>query len=161
MGELLDQCASRDLHFDYIVFASSSGGTQAGLAVGARALGYAGRILGISVDQPADVLRPALAALATETADWLELGIAFLPEDMHVNDDYLGGGYAVVGELEREALRTMGHSEGIILDPVYTGRAFGGLLDLIRRRDFQPGERVLFWHTGGTAGLFGFSGSIA
>jgi len=61
----------------------------------------------------------------------------------------------VVGELEREAIRTMARAEGILLDPVYTGRAFGGLLDLIRRGVFAPGERVLFWHTGGTAGLFG------
>jgi L-cysteate sulfo-lyase len=156
MEELLDQCAERNLHFDHIVFPSSSGGTQAGLAVGGRALGYTGRVLGISVDQPADRLREALADLATATAAHLRLGSSFAPEDFHVNDDYLGGGYAVVGDLERDALYTMGRTEGIILDPVYTGRAFGGLLDLVRRGAFQPDERVLFWHTGGTAGLFGF-----
>ena len=157
MEELLDQCAERNLHFDHIVFASSSAGTQAGLAVGGRALGYTGRVLGISVDQPADRLRVALADLATATAAHLGLGSSFAPKDFHVNDDYLGGGYAVVGDLERNALYTMGHAEGIILDPVYTGRAFGGLLDLVRRGAFQSNERVLFWHTGGTAGVFGFS----
>jgi D-cysteine desulfhydrase len=75
---------------------------------------------------------------------------------MAVNDDYLGGGYGVVGELERTAMRTLARSEGILLDPVYTGRAFGGLLDLVRRGEFDEHERVLFWHTGGTAGLFGY-----
>ncbi len=167
MEELLNQCAGREqatgirMRFDHIVFASSSSGTQSGLAVGVRALqdvngSFDGRILGISVDQPADVLRRMLADLATATADHLGLGLTFAPQDFDVNDDYLGGGYGVVGDLEREALRTMAGAEGIILDPVYTGRAFGGLLDLIRRDAFRPGEHVLFWHTGGTAGLFGY-----
>jgi L-cysteate sulfo-lyase len=156
MEELLAQCAERDLRFDHVVLASSSAGTQAGLAVGARALRYEGRILGVSVDQPADALQRTLADLATATAGHLGLGFTFAPGDFDVNDDYLGGGYGVVGELEREALRVMARAEGIILDPVYTGRAFGGLLDLIRRRALPSGERVLFWHTGGTAGLFGY-----
>lgn len=155
MEELLAQCAERDLHFDHIVLPSSSGGTQAGLMVGARALGYEGRILGISVDPRAETLKHRLAGLAMATADHLGLGFTFAPEDFAVNDDYLGGGYGVVGELEREAIRTVARAEGVLLGPVYTGRAFGGLLDLIRRGAFRPGERVLFWHTGGTAGLFG------
>ena len=160
MEELLAQCAERDLRFDHIVFASSSGGTQAGLMVGARALGYEGRILGISVDPRAEPLRHTLAGLATATADHLGLGFTFAPGDLSVNDDYLGGGYGVVGELEREAMCTLARAEGILLDPVYTGRAFGGLLDLIRRGVFGPGERVLFWHTGGTAGLFGYGDKV-
>jgi L-cysteate sulfo-lyase len=160
MEELVAQCAERDLHFDHIVLASSSGGTQAGLAVGARALGYAGRILGISVDLQANALRRTLADLATATADYLGLAFTFAPEDLAVNDDYLGGGYGVVGDLERGAIQTAARTEGILLDPVYTGRAFGGLLDLIRRGVFRPDERVLFWHTGGTPTVFVYSGEI-
>jgi L-cysteate sulfo-lyase len=162
MDELLVQCAERErttdvrMNFEHIVFASSSGGTQSGLAVGARALDYDGRILGISVDQPAGVLRSMLADLATATADHLGLRFSFEPEDFEVNDDYLGSGYGVVGDLEREALRVVARAEGVLLDPVYTGRAFGGLLDMVRHGAFHPGERVLFWHTGGTAGLFGY-----
>lgn len=160
MEELLAQCARQDLQFDHIVLASSSGGTQAGLVVGARAVGYEGRILGISVDPPAQTLRTTLAELATATARHLELDLAFGPEDFAVEDGYLGGGYAVVGDLEREAIRTLARYEGILLDPVYTGRAFGGMIDLIRQGAFAPHERVLFWHTGGTAGLFGFAGRL-
>ena len=160
MEELLVQCTERDLYFDHVVLPSSSGGTQAGLVVGARGLGYEGRILGISVDPQAGPLRHRLAGLATATADYLRLGITFAPEDFAVDDGYLGGGYGVVSDLEREAIRTLACTEGVLLDPVYTGRAFGGLLDLIRRSIFRPGERVLFWHTGGTAGLFGYGEEV-
>ncbi len=154
MEELLAQAAQAGLSFDHIVLASSSGGTQAGLTVAARALGYRGRILGISVDLPADPLRRRMAELATATADSLGLPLTFAPEDFAVEDGYRGGGYGVIGDLEREAIRLLARTEGLLLDPVYTGRAFGGLIDLIRRGAFSPQERVLFWHTGGVAGLF-------
>jgi len=160
MEELLAQCAERGLHFDHIVHPSSSGGTQAGLVVGARALEYTGRILGISVDQQAGVLQRRLADLAMATSEHLGLGLTFAPEDFAVEDGYLGGGYGVLGDLERAAIRTLARSEGVLLDPVYTGRAFGGLLDMIRHSAFRPGERVLFWHTGGTAGLFGYGDEV-
>ena len=152
--ELLNQAQNHDLAFDHIVLASSSGGTQAGLEVGARALGYQGRILGISVEPKAAVLRETLAGLASKVADHLDLELAFEPADFSVNDEYLGGGYGVVSDLERDAIRTLARTESLLLDPVYTGRAFGGLLDMICRGKFQSHERVLFWHTGGTAGLF-------
>lgn len=152
--ELLAQAAREGVAFDHIVLASSSGGTQAGLAVAARALGYGGRILGISVDLPAGPLRRRIAELATLTADHLGLSLTFTPEDFAVEDGYLGGGYGVIGDLEREAIHLLARTEGLLLDPVYTGRAFGGLIDRIRRGEFSPRERVLFWHTGGVAGLF-------
>ncbi|MGD1995186.1 MAG: D-cysteine desulfhydrase family protein [Anaerolineae bacterium] len=154
MEELLTQCTERDLLFDHIVLASSSGGTQAGLVVGARALGYDGRILGVSVDLEAEALRRTLADLAAATADHLGLNENFAPADFAVEDGYLGGGYGVIGDLERGAIRTVARTEGLLLDPVYTGRAFGGLLDLIQSGGFRSMERVLFWHTGGTPGLF-------
>jgi len=155
MEELLDQAESQDLVLDHIVLASSSGGTQAGLVVGARALGYQGGILGISVEPEAAALRETLTVLATRTADHLGLELAFEPVDFLVNDDYLGGGYGVVGDLERRAIHTLARTEGLLVGPVYTGRAFGGLVDMIRRGEFRSDETVLFWHTGGTTGLFG------
>jgi D-cysteine desulfhydrase family pyridoxal phosphate-dependent enzyme len=157
MEELLDQATREGISFDRIVFPSSSGGTQAGLAVAARALSYKGEALGISVDLTARDLQEKLAPLATATAELLELPASFAPEDFLVEDAYTGAGYAVLGDLEREAIRTAAETEGLLLDPVYTGRAFGGLLDLIRQGAFDPGERLLFWHTGGIPALFAYS----
>jgi D-cysteine desulfhydrase family pyridoxal phosphate-dependent enzyme len=157
MEELLAQCTEYGLLFDWIVFASSSGGTQAGLLVGAHAHGYAGQILGISVDPTAPMLQQTVAELATATASHLGVARTFSPDEILVNDSYLGRGYAVIGERERAAIRLLARSEGILLDPVYTGRAFGGLVDLVGRGHFGSQERVLFWHTGGTAGLFGYA----
>jgi D-cysteine desulfhydrase len=84
------------------------------------------------------------------------LGADFTPDDFLVVEDYLGAGYGVVGDLEREAIRLAAHLEGLILDPVYTGRAMGGLIDIVRRGVIGPDETVLFWHTGGTPALFAY-----
>lgn len=157
MRELMDQLAELHLNIDFIVFASSSGGTQAGIVLGARAFGYRGSILGISVDNPADALQTQVAALATATATHLGLGTISVADLVNVNDDYVGEGYAHIGENEREAIKQLAQLEGILLDPVYTGRAFGGLIDLIRWGAFTRGQRVLFWHTGGTAALPAFA----
>lgn len=157
MRELTEQATAARLNFDFIVFASSSGGTQAGLVLGARAFGYRGTVLGISVDHPAESLSTQVAALATATATHIGLDALSVADLVNVNDDYIGEGYARVGETEREAIRMMAQIEGILLDPVYTGRAFGGLIDLIRWGAFTRGQRVLFWHTGGTAALPAFA----
>ncbi len=157
MRELAEQTAAEHLNFDFIVFASSSGGTQAGIALGVRAYGFRSTPLGISVDHPADVLKTQSAALATATATHLGLDAPAVADLVNVNDDYVGEGYARVGETEREAIKLMAQLEGVLLDPVYTGRAFGGLVDLIRWGAFTRGQRVLFWHTGGTAALPAFA----
>jgi D-cysteine desulfhydrase family pyridoxal phosphate-dependent enzyme len=147
---------------DWIVFASSSGGTQSGLVLGAQMFNYRGKVLGISVDEPMNVLRERVAKLASETADLLGGDLEFKAEDILVNADYLGGGYGVMGEPEKEAITQFAHKEGLLLDPVYTGRAAAGLLDLIRRGFFERDETVLFWHTGGAPALFadGYQGMI-
>jgi D-cysteine desulfhydrase family pyridoxal phosphate-dependent enzyme len=156
MGEFLDQA----IPVDRIVFASSSGGTQSGLVVGARLFGFQGKITGISVDQPATVLCEQIAKLATETASLLGHDFTFRPVDIEVNDRFLGGGYAVMGELEKEAIRTFARLEGLILDPVYTGRAGGGLMQLLASGDIARDERVLFWHTGGTPAVFAYADQL-
>lgn len=161
MEELMVQLESENINVDFIVVASSSGGTQAGIVLGAEVAGYNGQILGISIDQPAEALQTHVAALATATATHLGLGMLSLAERVRVNDDYLGEGYAIVGDLERDAIRTMAQREGILLDPVYTGRAMGGLIDLIRWGAFSQGQTVLFWHTGGTAALPAFAAKLA
>ena len=152
--ELLAQCDESGLQFDHIVFATSGGGTQAGMVVAAKARGYVGQILGVSIDGPAEELQRNLAELSAETAKHLGLEVSFTPKDFHVEDSYIGEGYGVIGDFEWNAIYTLARTEGILLDPVYTGPAFGGLMDLIRRGAFAPDDQVLFWHTGGTAGLF-------
>ena len=107
-----------------------------------------------------DALRAQVAALATATATHLGLEPLPIIDKVLVNDDYLGQGYAKVGELEREAIQLVAQREGILLDPVYTGRAMGGLIDLIRWGAFTRGQTVLFWHTGGTAALPAFAEKI-
>ena len=150
LQELLEQ----GVRPDWIVFASSSGGTQAGLVLGARLFGYEGRILGISVDEPAGELQKRVADLAAEAGDLLGEQVKFSPDEVLVNDSYRGAGYGIAGEAEQEAVRLFARCEGLLLDPVYTGRAAAGLIDLVRRGTFRPGEQVLFWHTGGTPALF-------
>lgn len=139
---------------DWIVLASSSGGTQAGLAAGVQRWGLKTRVLGISVDQPQQVLVPRIAGLADQVLELMDPGGSVDREDVEVNADYCGNGYAVMGEQELEAIQLFAQYEGILLDPVYTGRAAAGLIDLIRRGNMQAGEQVLFWHTGGTPALF-------
>lgn len=139
---------------DWIVFASSSGGTQAGLVAGARLFGLESKILGISVDEPAALLQFRVAKLASQVTDLFGEKITFAPKEILVNDAYTGAGYGVMGTPEREAIHTFAKKEGILLDPVYTGRAAAGLLDLIRKGFFKTTETVLFWHTGGTPALF-------
>ena len=160
MEELMAQLAAMPLNVDFIVFASSSGGTQAGIVLGARVFGFRGKILGISVDHEAQALQTQVAALATATATHLDLGTVSVADQVEVNDDYLGGGYAVMGETELEAMRLLGQFEGILLDPVYTGRAMGGLVDLIRWGAFRRGHKVLFWHTGGMPALFAYADKL-
>ena len=113
-----------------------------------------GKVLGISVDEEQEVLQARVAKLAAETSDFLGEAQSFEAQEILVNANYLGGGYAVMGEMEVEALGLFARHEGILLDPVYTGRAAGGMIDLIRQGFFPKGARVLFWHTGGTPALF-------
>ena len=160
MAEVLLQMRSLVLYFDTMVVASSSGGTQAGLVLGARALDYDGRIVGISIAEPAAPFRAHIAELASAGASRLGLPYAFAPDDVEVYADYLGGGYGVMSNLEREAIHLAGRTEGLLVDPVYTGRALGGLMDLVRRGEIRAGARVLFWHTGGTPALFAYAPQI-
>jgi D-cysteine desulfhydrase family pyridoxal phosphate-dependent enzyme len=150
----LQELIEQHVNPDWIVFPSSSGGTQAGLVAGAFLLKFEGKILGISVDEPEDVLQARVADLATETAARLGTATNFRASQILVNADYCDAGYGVVTESEIEAIKMFARLEGLLIDPVYTGRAAGGLIDLIREGFFSPQETVLFWHTGGTPGLF-------
>lgn len=149
-----DEFLTQGVEVDWMVVASSSAGTQAGLVLGARRAGWTGKILGISIDHPKAQLCATVADIASEAADRLGEKQIFRPEDVLVNDAFLGEGYGVLGTPEIEAIRLFAQYEGLLLDPVYTGRAAAGMIALIRSGYFKPGERILFWHTGGTPALF-------
>ena len=151
--------AMRELHQqgldpDWIVFATSSGGTHAGLLLGTRETGSQAKVLGISVDKPAREFSETIAEIANAGAELLNLETRFHTEEILVNDDYCASGYGVMTPAEKEAILLFARHEAILLDPVYTGRAAAGLIDLIRSGFFKPEEKVLFWHTGGTPALF-------
>lgn len=146
--------------FDRVVVASSSGGTQAGMVAGARLHGFSGRVTGISIDEEGAALKRLVAELASGAAAVLGSASTFTSDDVEVEDGYLGGGYGIVGEAEREALGLFAREEGILLDPVYTARAAAGMIDMIRRGRIDPGERVLFWHTGGQPALFPYRAEL-
>jgi D-cysteine desulfhydrase family pyridoxal phosphate-dependent enzyme len=151
--ELAEQLAERGEHVDSIVFASGSGGTQAGLLVGVKALGLDTRVEGIYDDKVGGLLGK-IQSLAPATAAHLGLELDFVQEDFILHEAYGVPGYGVITDAEREAIRLLAYTEAIICDPVYTGRALAGLTDLVRRGIYGRDETVLFWHTGGTAGLF-------
>lgn len=157
LKEMLDQCSGLSQFSSppsWIVFPTSSGGTQAGLVLGAEMFGYAGRILGISVDENRNALSKRVSDLATAAADLNGLSTKFESENILVNDHYVGDGYGVISMVEREAIYLFARMEGILLDPVYTGRAAAGMIDLIHKGFFKKEETILFWHTGGTPALF-------
>jgi len=144
----------QNLRPDAIVFASSSGGTQAGLVAGARLLGYDGEIIGISVDEPREVLTERIARLASEVTELLGEPHEIRPGEIRVIDEYAKPGYGVMTDKEKDAILKCARIQGFLVDPVYTGRAMAGLIDMLRDGYFADGSTVLFWHTGGTPAIF-------
>jgi len=160
MQELANQIKDMNISPDAIVFATSSGGTQAGLTLGAKITGFKGDVLGISIDQTqagSDPFLPVLTQIASATAARIGSDIQMQESDFSLNCDYLGAGYAMPGDLEFNAIRDLSFLEGILLGPVYTARAMGGFLDLIQKGYFTKDQTVLFWHTGGTPELFAWA----
>ena len=155
--ELWEQMVAQKLWFDRVIFASSSGGTQAGLVVGAKACGYTGQVLGISVDKTSGHLGETVAGLLAPTAMRLDLDLEWDRGDIRIDDRFRGGGYAVLTGAEREAIQLTARYEGLLLDPVYTGKALAGLIGLIRQGEIAPDEKILFWHTGGMPALFAYA----
>ena len=145
------EICSQGEHFDHIICADGSGGTMAGLALGAKLFMPDARVTGMMVDSdPFDQITPALMRAAAELlgAD-VEIG----PDDFALRD-MCGPGYAIPSEEGNAAVSLMAAAEGLFLDPVYTGKAFAGLIAMAKEGAFKPTDRVLFLHTGGAGGLF-------
>nr|WP_317199930.1 D-cysteine desulfhydrase family protein [uncultured Psychrobacter sp.] len=161
--EMETQRQSMDVTFTHIVFASSSGATHAGLMIGNKMIGSDCQIIGINIDKGEMDKVPFdqhIINLANSTAKLIEADISFSDNDLILNSDYVGEGYGVVGALENEAIEMTAQIEGILLDPVYTGRAMGGLIDMIRTDQIKASDSVLFWHTGGAPALFAYSDDL-
>jgi len=155
-GECLDQCAQLGVEPTHHVVVTGSGGTHAGLVTGLYASDSDQRVVGFSVAHSAEADTQTVAALGKETAELLKLDGSGLQDRVDVRGDWMGPGYGVPTESMRNAVRLVAQTEGILLDPVYTGKAMAGLIELVGRGEFGADDRVVFWHTGGSPGLFAY-----
>lgn len=150
------EIATAGIKPDFIVHATSSGGTQAGLIAGCALLGLRARIVGVSADESVAAIEKVVRPLLQEMA--LRIGAARVTigadSAIEVDDHFVGAGYGIPTAASKEALELVARTEGIVLDPVYTAKAMAGLIARVRTRKFARQETVLFWHTGGVPGLF-------
>jgi L-cysteate sulfo-lyase len=154
--ELVNQSAERGLRIDHLVHATGSAGTQAGLVVGLQALNSPIRLLGIGVRAAREKQETMVHDLGRRTWDLLGLRGELPREAVAANCDYVGGGYGVPTPGMVEAVTLLAQTEGLLLDPVYSGKGMAGLIDLVRKGQFKKDENVVFLHTGGSVALFGY-----
>lgn len=160
-GEIDEQLKALNIDADYLVIAHSQGGTQSGLVVGAKYLKATFKVIGISVKFPRDKQILELDRMTNETANYLGLGIQFAENEMIVYDEYIGNDYDSITPGSVEAIQLVAQTEGIFLDPVYTGKSMAGLIDLIRKGRLTSKETVVFVHTGGTPAIFQYGDHLA
>ncbi len=152
--ELSEQTASQGIRVDAVVFATGSGSTQGGLLVGAKLVSPGTRIVGISVSETQETMTAYVRKISEKTMDLLEEPRSISDDDIIVFDDYLREGYGILDQKVVDAIRLVAQTEGVLLDPVYTGKAMSGFLDLVEKGYFDKGANVVFLHSGGTPALF-------
>jgi L-cysteate sulfo-lyase len=161
MLELISQAKEENLNINYIVHASGSGGTQAGLVLANKALQTKTEILGICVEPNADQwLAETIVEIANGTVKLLNLKETVNREDVVLISDYAGEGYGVLTPETVEAIKLVAQTEGILLDPVYTGKAMAGLINLVKKGRFKKDDNIVFIHTGGTPALFAYKDQL-
>jgi D-cysteine desulfhydrase len=153
--EIAAQSFEQGVSFDRIVLASGSCGTHSGLLVGAKSVSFDTPIVGINVRRPRVEQEGNLLKLACDTAALLEIE-APAAKDVTALDEWVGPGYSLPTNEMIEAVRMLARLEGVLLDPVYSGKAMAGLIGLVRRGELKRGERVLFVHTGGSPALYAY-----
>lgn len=158
--EILQQCKEYGTTFQWLVTPTGSTGTHAGLIAGLHTLGSELPVMGISVRQNKERQTSAVHALAQATATLLEAK-PIPPSRTLVDDAYVGEGYGIPSTSTLEAIALTARTEGILLDPVYTGKGMAGLIGLVRQGFFKPDDKVLFLHTGGSTALFAYEDSVA
>jgi L-cysteate sulfo-lyase len=158
--ELVGQANDRGLVIDHIVTATGSAGTQAGLIVGLKAINARIPLLGFGVRAPRPKQEENVYNLAVATAEKLGCPGVVRREDVVADTDYVGAGYGIPRADTIEAIRMFAELDGILLDPVYSGKGAAGLIDYARKGRFKKGERIVFLHTGGAAALFGYDAAL-
>ena len=158
--ELIEQALGMGLRIDALVHATGSSGTQAGLVVGLAALQSDIHLLGIGVRAPQEKQETMVHDLALRTMAHLGNGAEIARSDVRANCDYVGAGYGIPTEGMVAALTLLAQTEGLLFDPVYSGKGLDGLIDLNRKGHFDGMENVVFLHTGGSAALFGYPDSF-
>lgn len=153
-AQAMMELAEQGVEVDWVIFPSSSGGTQAGMLLGSKICDFPARILGISVDLKAEELQQRIYQLLTDTIDVYSFSLSINRDEILVEDSYRGKGYGIPTDADIQAVYDFARYEGILLDPVYTGRAAAGLIDLVKRKVIPSSASVLFWHTGGTPAVF-------
>ncbi len=158
--EIMAQSKASGVSFDWIVMATGSTGTQAGLVAGLYAHGAGLPVMGVSVRQKHDVQVAAVHALTDRTLSFLGAS-SIGAEKIIVDDNYVGDGYGLPAESTLEAISVAAQFEGLLLDPVYSAKGFAGLLGMVKAGFFKPTDNVLFLHTGGSVALFAYEALLA
>jgi L-cysteate sulfo-lyase len=158
--ELVTQANAMDLRIDRIVHATGSAGTQAGLVVGLKAINANIPLLGIGVRAPKPKQEENVFNLAVKTAEKLGCPGVVARADVEANTDYVGDGYGIPTKDGLAAIEMFARLEGILLDPVYSGKGAAGLIDLVRKGTFTGDENIVFLHTGGGVALFGYTAAF-
>jgi L-cysteate sulfo-lyase len=154
--EFLNQANRSGLVIHHVLHATGSAGTQAGLIVGMKASHCGIPLLGIGVNVGKDIQEKRVFKLAAETAEYVGAAGVVKREDVVANCDYVGDGYGIPTEGMNEAVLLLARLEGLLFDPVYSGKGIAGMIDLIGKKQFGKSDNLLFIHTGGAAGLFAY-----
>jgi len=155
MLETFNQSSEIGVDFDYIVHGTGSGGTQAGLVMGARALNTGTKIIGAAVGwESKEEMQASVNQIIKDSHDVLDLDVEIPLSDIIVYNEYVGGGYGVMSKEKAEAVKVLAEAEGLFIDPVYTATAMACLIDLCKKKKFKKRDNVLFLHTGGAVALF-------
>jgi len=148
------------MKIDCLIHAAGSGGTQAGIVVGNKALKAGIDVIGIATESDGDWLRNTTAKIADECAKLLDLGLTVTQDDVKILYDYVGEGYGILDEKLKETIKLVARTEGIMLDPVYTSKAMAGLMDLVRKGHFENYGNIVFLHTGGIPAISAYKDEL-
>ncbi|KVF26665.1 1-aminocyclopropane-1-carboxylate deaminase [Burkholderia vietnamiensis] len=155
--EVREQEAQLGFRFDYVVVCSVTGSTQAGMVVGFAADGRADRVIGIDASATPARTREQITRIARHTAELVELGRPIADADVVLDTRYAGPEYGLPNDGTLEAIRLCARLEGVLTDPVYEGKSMHGMIDMVRRGEFEPGSKVLYAHLGGVPALSAYA----